>query len=117
MHSNNRIEKDIKQALKEAEKFMNRCDLRVLNILPELKLKIESIEGNKNYTEYINKFYEIRDGFKSECMCGKKLRMESNQDKETEFRSSEGEIGIPGLGEDMKQRLADVMEYHRKGGK
>lgn len=110
-------ERDIKRILNEAEKFSERCDTRLLNVLPDLKSKIESLEGSENYDEYLNRFYEIRDSFKLDCLCGKKARIESEQDKEQEasFSSSEGEMSW--LGTDIKERLAEVMEYHKKGKK
>ena len=109
------VKKDINFMLKDAERFGNRCDTRLMNILPDIRAKIELLKDTDEYDEYLNKFYEIRDGFKIDCMCGRKSRIEGEETKEREFETPkeptswfETEIG---------HKLAEVMEYHRKGVK
>lgn len=106
------IKRDITLLFKDAEKFENRCDTRLFDTLPELKLKIESLADDDDYSDYINKFYEIRDGFKLDCMCGKKARLEIKGKQETEFEASEKDISWFG---DHKRRIEEVMKYHRGG--
>lgn len=106
------FKKDINSMLKDAERFSNRCDTRLINILPDIRAKIESLKDTDEYEEYLNKFYEIRDGFKIDCLCGKKSRIESKEDEEFKAEGDEGSMSW--FGTDPKARLEKIMEFHRK---
>ncbi len=109
------IEREINLLFKDAEKFSERCDTRLLNTLPDLRTKIESLEGTDLYDIYINKFYDIRDSFKLDCICGKKSRVESKEPQESESEPSKEDMSW--FGTNLKERIEEVMEYHRKGVK
>ena len=105
------VKKDINFMLKDAERFGNRCDTRLMNILPDIRAKIELLKDTDEYIEYLNKFYEIRDGFKIDCMCGRKSRIEGEETKEDEFEPSKGDMSW--FGADLKGRIEEAMRYHR----
>ena len=105
------VKKDINFMLKDAERFGNRCDTRLINILPDIRAKIELLNSTDEYDEYLNKFYEIRDGFKIDCMCGRKSRIEDEETKEHEFKPSKGDMSW--FGTDLKGRIEEAMRYHR----
>lgn len=107
------IRKDINFMIKDAERFGNRCDTRLINILPDIRAKIESLKDTDEYDEYLNKFYEIRDGFKIDCLCGKKSRIKGEEPQEGEFESLKEDMSW--FGADPRKRLEEVMKYHRKG--
>ena len=105
------VRKDINFMIKDAERFSNRCDTRLINILPDIRAKIESLKDTDEYDEYLNKFYEIRDGFKIDCLCGRKSRIEDKEPKEGEFEPSKGDMSW--FGADLKGRIEEAMKYHR----
>jgi len=105
------VRKDINFMIKDAERFSNRCDIRLINLLPDIRAKIESLKDTDEYDEYLNKFYEIRDRFKIDCLCGKKSRIEGEEPKEGEFEPSKGDMSW--FGADLKGRIEEAMKYHR----
>ena len=105
------VRTDINFLLKDAERFGNRCDTRLINILPDIRAKIELLKGTDEYKEYLNKFYEIRDGFKIDCMCGRKSRLEAEETKEHEFETPREPTSW--FEADLRGRIEEVMKYHR----
>ncbi len=109
------VKKDINFMIKDAERFGNRCDIRLINILPDIRAKIELLKGTDDYNLYLNKFYEMRDGFKIDCLCGRKSRIESEETQERELETSKGDMkgDMFWFGTDLKERIEEAMKYHR----